>query len=93
MVKETKNEIRKTTKPSLVIALIPLAAMGLLLGVGCGIYKIRPQVLLVTTAFSFGGIMQRTGLLSVILDRVMKFAVKVWSIVLTTIGATIITAL
>ena len=45
------------------------------------------------TAFSFGGIMQKTGLLSVILDRVMRFANKVWSIVLTTIGSSIVTAL
>jgi len=45
------------------------------------------------TAFSFGGIMQRTGLLSVILDRVMKFANKIWSIVLTTILSSIVTAM
>jgi len=45
------------------------------------------------TAFSFGGIMQRTGLLSVILEKVMKFASKVWSIVITTITASIVTAL
>ena len=56
MAKETKNEIRKTTKPSLVIALIPLTAMGLLLGVGYGIYKIRPQVLLVVAAFITGNL-------------------------------------
>jgi len=37
--------------------------------------------------------MQRTGLLSVILDRVMKFANKTWSIVLTTIGSSIVTAM
>jgi len=45
------------------------------------------------TAFSFGGVMQKTGLLSVILDRVMKFANKVWSIVLTTIASAIVTAM
>ena len=45
------------------------------------------------TAFSFGGIMQKTGLLSIILDRVMKFANQVWSIVLTTIGSAIISAM
>jgi NhaC family Na+:H+ antiporter len=37
--------------------------------------------------------MQRTGMLQVILDRVMKFANKVWSIVITTISASIVTAL
>jgi NhaC family Na+:H+ antiporter len=37
--------------------------------------------------------MQRTGLLSIILDRVMKFANKVWSIVLTTISSSIVTAM
>ena len=45
------------------------------------------------TAFSFGGIMQATGLLSIILDKVMKFANKVWSLVLTTVSASIVTAL
>jgi len=42
--------------PSFGVALIPLIAMGLLLGVGYGVYKIRPQVLLVTAAFLTGGI-------------------------------------
>lgn len=37
--------------------------------------------------------MQKTGLLSIILDSVMKFANKVWSIVLTTIASSIVTAL
>ena len=37
--------------------------------------------------------MQRTGLLSVLLDRVMKFANKIWSIVLTTILSSIVTAM
>jgi NhaC family Na+:H+ antiporter len=41
-------------KPSLVVALLPLIAMGLLLGVGYGVYKIRPQVLLVCAAFLTG---------------------------------------
>jgi NhaC family Na+:H+ antiporter len=49
--------------------------------------------LIAFTAFSFGGIMQRTGLLSVILDRVMRFANKTWSIVLTTISSSIVTAM
>jgi len=58
-----------------------------------GMMSMMETQLVAFTAFSFGGIMQRTGLLSIILDRVMKFATKVWSIVLTTIGTTIITAL
>lgn len=58
-----------------------------------GLMSMMETQLVAFTAFSFGGIMQRTGLLSVILDRVMKFANKVWSIVLTTIGSSIITAM
>jgi NhaC family Na+:H+ antiporter len=58
-----------------------------------GLMSMMETQLVAFTAFSFGGIMQRTGLLSVILDRVMKFANKVWSIVLTTIAASIVTAL
>jgi len=41
-------------KPSFGIALLPLIAMALLLGVGYGVYKIRPQVLLVAAAFLTG---------------------------------------
>jgi NhaC family Na+:H+ antiporter len=58
-----------------------------------GMMSMMETQLVAFTAFSFGGIMQSTGLLSVILDRVMKFASKVWSIVLTTIASSIITAL
>lgn len=58
-----------------------------------GMMSMMETQLVAFTAFSFGGIMQRTGLLSVILERVMKFANKVWSIVLTTIGSAIVTAL
>jgi NhaC family Na+:H+ antiporter len=58
-----------------------------------GMMSMMETQLVAFTAFSFGGIMQRTGLLSVILDRVMKFADKVWSIVLTTVSASIVTAL
>jgi len=58
-----------------------------------GMMSMMETQLVAFTAFSFGGIMQRTGLLSVILDRVMKFANKVWSIVLTTIGSSVVTAL
>ncbi len=58
-----------------------------------GMMSMMEVQLVAFTAFSFGGIMQRTGLLSVILGRVMRFTNKVWSLVLTTIGSSIITAL
>jgi NhaC family Na+:H+ antiporter len=45
------------------------------------------------TAFAFGGIMQATGMLQVLLDRVMKLADRVWSLVLTTVGAAILSAM
>ena len=43
---ENKNT-QSTKTPNLMVALIPIITMGLLLGVGYGIYQIRPQVLLV----------------------------------------------
>jgi NhaC family Na+:H+ antiporter len=58
-----------------------------------GMMSMMEVQLVAFTAFSFGGIMQRTGLLSVILSRVMRFTRKVWSLVLTTIGSSIIVAL
>ncbi len=58
-----------------------------------GMMSMMETQLVAFTAFSFGGIMQRTGLLGVILDRVMKFANKVWSIVLTTIVSAIVSAM
>lgn len=58
-----------------------------------GMMSMMETQLVAFTAFSFGGIMQRTGMLQVILDRVMKFANKVWSIVVTTVSASIVTAL
>ena len=58
-----------------------------------GMMSMMETQLVAFTAFSFGGIMQRTGLLSIILDRVMKFANQVWSIVLTTISSSIVTAM
>lgn len=58
-----------------------------------GMMSMMETQLVAFTAFSFGGIMQRTGMLQVILDKVMKFASKVWSIVITTISASIVTAL
>jgi NhaC family Na+:H+ antiporter len=58
-----------------------------------GMMSMMETQLVAFTAFAFGGIMQATGMLSVILDRIMRFAGKVWSLVLTTIGATVATAL
>lgn len=58
-----------------------------------GMMSMMETQLVAFTAFSFGGIMQRTGMLSVILDKVMKFANKVWSIVITTIVSAVVTAL
>jgi len=58
-----------------------------------GMMSMMETQLVAFTAFSFGGIMQATGLLSVILNRVMRFAEKIWSIVLVTIGTAIISAL
>jgi len=58
-----------------------------------GMMSMMETQLVAFTAFSFGGIMQRTGMLSVVLDRVMRFATEVWSLVLTTIGTAIISAL
>ena len=58
-----------------------------------GMMSMMETQLVAFTAFSFGGIMQKTGCLAVILDRIMKFADKVWSIVLTTIGTAILSAM
>ncbi len=69
-----------------------VAEVDLLISRG-GMMSMMETQLVAFTAFSFGGIMQRTGMLQVILDRVMKFASKVWSIVITTVSASIVTAL
>ncbi|MBN1224324.1 MAG: Na+/H+ antiporter NhaC [Candidatus Aminicenantes bacterium] len=58
-----------------------------------GMMSMMETQLVAFTAFSFGGIMQRTGMLQVILDKVMKFTNKTWSLVLTTISSSIATAL
>lgn len=58
-----------------------------------GMMSMMETQLVAFTAFSFGGIMQRTGMLAVILDRVMTFANKVWSLVVTTVVAAIVTAM
>ena len=58
-----------------------------------GLMSMMQTQLVAFTAFSFGGIMQKTGLLSVILERVMKVAGKVGSLVAVTIGSCVVTAL
>ncbi len=58
-----------------------------------GMMSMMETQLVAFTAFAFGGIMQATGMLQVLLDRVMKFADRVWSLVLTTVGAAILSAL
>jgi NhaC family Na+:H+ antiporter len=58
-----------------------------------GMMSMMETQLVAFTAFSFGGIMQRTGMLAAILDRVMVLANKVWSIVMTTVVAAIVTAM
>ena len=46
---DKKTQMQK--KPNLAVALVPIIAMGLLLGIGYGVYKIPPQVLLISAAF------------------------------------------
>jgi Na+:H+ antiporter, NhaC family len=58
-----------------------------------GMMSMMETQLIAFTAFSFGGIMQKTGCLAVILERVMRFTREVWSLVVTTIGASILSAL
>jgi NhaC family Na+:H+ antiporter len=58
-----------------------------------GMMSMMETQLIAFTAFAFGGIMQTTGCLTAILDRVMRFTRQVWSLVLTTIGAAILSAM
>jgi len=58
-----------------------------------GMMSMMEVQLVAFTAFSFSGIMQATGMLESIFNKLMKFTDKVWSIVLTTIGSAILTAL
>jgi len=58
-----------------------------------GMMSMMETQLVAFTAFSFGGIMQRTGMLAVVLERVMRSVTKVWTIVLTTIVTAITSAL
>lgn len=58
-----------------------------------GLMSMMETQLVAFAAFSFGGIMQKTGMLAAILEKIMKFAREVWSLVLTTIGTAILSAL
>ncbi len=69
-----------------------VAAVDRLLSRG-GLMSMMETQLVAFTAFSFGGIMQSTGMLAVVLERVMKFADKVWSLVVTTVVTAIVSAL
>jgi Na+:H+ antiporter, NhaC family len=69
-----------------------VAAVDTLLAKG-GLMSMMETQLIAFTAFSYGGIMQATGCLAVILDKVMRFTNRVWSLVLTTVGAAVLSAL
>jgi NhaC family Na+:H+ antiporter len=58
-----------------------------------GMMSMMETQLIAFTAFAFGGIMQRTGLLALLLERVMRFARRTWSLVVTTVTAAVTTAL
>ena len=58
-----------------------------------GIMSMMETMLIALAAFSFGGIMQRTGMLAVVLERVTRLARRVWSLSLTAIATTLLTAL
>ena len=58
-----------------------------------GMMSMMETQLIAFTAFAYGGIMQSTGCLAVILDKVMRFTRHVWSLVLTTIGAAVLSAM
>jgi NhaC family Na+:H+ antiporter len=58
-----------------------------------GIMSMMETLLIALAAFSFGGIMQRTGMLAVVLKRVTRWARRVWSLSLTAVAAALVTAL
>ncbi len=58
-----------------------------------GMMSMMKVQLVAFAAFAFGGIMQKTGLLAIIFERVMKFTKQVWSIVVTTAATSILTAM
>jgi NhaC family Na+:H+ antiporter len=58
-----------------------------------GVMSMMETLLIAITAFCFGGIMQRTGLLAVLLERVARVARRTWSLVATSVVAAVTTAL
>jgi len=58
-----------------------------------GMMSMMETQLVAFTAFSFGGIMQSTGMLRVILNSIMGLCRRVWSLVLTTVATAIVSAL
>jgi NhaC family Na+:H+ antiporter len=58
-----------------------------------GIMSMMETLLIALAAFSFGGIMQRTGMLAVVLERVTRLARRVWSLSLTAVISALFTAL
>jgi NhaC family Na+:H+ antiporter len=58
-----------------------------------GLMSMTETQLIAFAAFAFGGIMQRVGLLKVLLDRIAGLARYVWSLVLTTVIASILTGM
>jgi NhaC family Na+:H+ antiporter len=58
-----------------------------------GLMSMMETQLVAFTAFSFGGIMQKAGMLSVILEKVMRVARNIGSLVVVTIGSAVVTAL
>ena len=58
-----------------------------------GMMSMMEVQLVAFTAFSFSGIMQSSGMLDVIFQKITRFTRKVWSLVVTTVGAAVLTAL
>jgi NhaC family Na+:H+ antiporter len=57
-----------------------------------GMMSMMETQLVAFTAFSFGGIMQKTGLLAAVLEKVMTVARRTGSLVTVTIGSCLVTA-
>jgi len=58
-----------------------------------GIMSMMETLLIALAAFSFAGVMQRTGMLGVALERLTRLARRAWSLALTAIAAALATAL
>jgi NhaC family Na+:H+ antiporter len=58
-----------------------------------GIMSMMETLLIALAAFSFAGIMQRTGMLAVALERLTRLARRTWSLVLAAVAAALGTAL